>query len=375
MNKEKLRELFREYVDACSSDSALWEASEAFEDMNWAISMAKTPEDKCVTFIERSNELSLLFPSLDWSVLSVLPYLEPTMVVEQVLYYINSRQAEARIVSYLQGLVDRIRKGATAIKAAVPPNAELVQGLSLLRFIRDPKRNKLVFPSHYDYLSSLLDCRTQRSGDDGLGMQQFYALFESMEQEIISFLSEELDKISVSAGPKKLRFASRYEKANAITGHFLLYLVNSSTVHPVAGDASSAGRPIENRALGRLLTDTQETIATLAPQIDFLQTETAYFQSRFARECNVEHQTYGPGVVARAKDDIVTIRFSSGEIRNFPLLKSILSGKLFIDELEYHKRLFFSRDVLKRKGQMEKELADARERLQDLMQGGSTQKN
>ena len=306
-----------------------------------------------------------MLPELRWSMLPVLSQMDPSTILNEVLYCINAPASDRLMVTHLEELAHRIFIKTMELGFFRPSFITIAEELCFLRFFRHMDRNMPIFPHGDNRLAAYLGIRPR--GCPYTRVSPLYDMFEEIRDALLQLNSREIERITLDIGSESKSSFSLKGKANAVTAHMLTAVMGSQIAPEVLGIIT----PPEKRRLTKekVLAEFRKFTECLEPAIEVYHYRLNCFRNFFSPGNAVIHSQFGLGIVLENNNDEIQVRFSGGEARSFMLLDSLLDGQLFIDSLEFRRKLVFSRAELKHGANMVQLLEDVNSRIQELESG------
>ena len=250
MNEEKLRLLFEAYLRQISEgvpEYPPWDVVKPMSAGYRKVSMAQSKDAKKDIFVnEVCGAAVAILPKLDWSLLPVLSKLEPRMICDEVLFYINTPQEEQYTVTYLQRLLLRIKKRAEAQHIPMPSEEIAAQNLILLRYFRQTERRSPFLAYALDPVCSYLESVPERFDYDYLHIRQFHAAVLALTEHLFLQFRKTINELSMERVKNKGSFLYRDRCGHQLATDILVTVVTkdllgimTASFNPVQGSGET----------------------------------------------------------------------------------------------------------------------------------------
>ena len=218
MKYYRLQNIFSEYLEWLQEDTdagRFWKAADRFSIGITRLDTLQSPAEKAQSFVSTCNEVAALLPELRWFMLPVLSRIDPTIVCDKVLHYVN-----APLISDLDNLFYCLAREASLLGLPRLFFIFTAQELCLLRFFRHIERNLPIFPGGNLRLCLFLDIRPGASARFS-SVIPFYDIFEEIREALIQSNAQEIEQITLDIRLEEGVNLSLRGKANAVTAHML----------------------------------------------------------------------------------------------------------------------------------------------------------
>lgn len=371
MKYYRLQNIFSEYLEWLQEDTdagRFWKAADRFSIGITRLDTLQSPAEKAQSFVSICNEVAALLPELRWFMLPVLSRVDPTIICDKVLHYINAPESDRAMAPDLDNLFYCLAREALLLGFPRLFFIDIAQELCLLRFFRHIEQYLPIFPGGNLRLCLFLGIRPGASARFS-SVIPFYDIFEEIRDAIIHFNAQEIKQITLDIRSESGSALSLQGKANAVTAH-MLTAVLAEQIAPEVLQCTLSSYLVspETRRLtnAKVFSELKDFAERLKSEIKIYHNALLYFHTIFSPGNAVNHSQYGLGTVLESHGDELKIQFPGGETRSFMLINSLLDGQLFIDSPEFQKKLRLSRANLKHGIEMVQLLEEANRRMKEL---------